>query len=209
MIEIIPNWHPVFVHFTVALLSMSLLLLVISLLARSDTTRQQSRIAARWNFWLAVVITFVTVFTGWLAYNSVNHDTPSHLAMTEHRNWALLTFGLLLLVAMVSWWKKMDVRVFSIGLCIVVGFLSVTAWRGGELVYRYGLGVMSMPQVEGEGHGHAGHDHGDDSGQSTASHHDSGSAPADGHHIASDAPQQEAVEDKAVHLHKDGSTHQH
>jgi ketosteroid isomerase-like protein len=32
--------------------------------------------------------------------------------------------------------------------------LSVTAWWGGRIVYGYGLGVRSLPEVSGEGHDH-------------------------------------------------------
>jgi len=32
--------------------------------------------------------------------------------------------------------------------------LANTAWHGAENVYRYGLGVMSLPQQESEGHAH-------------------------------------------------------
>ena len=35
--------------------------------------------------------------------------------------------------------------------------MASTAWRGGEVVYRYGLGVMSMPQTDD--HGHSDDDH--------------------------------------------------
>ncbi|MCF6301365.1 MAG: hypothetical protein L3J52_09655 [Proteobacteria bacterium] len=44
------------------------------------------------------------------------------------------------------------------GSLFVIAFLllGITAFKGGELVYRYGLGVMSLPEVEGEGHAHGG-----------------------------------------------------
>ncbi len=58
--------------------------------------------------------------------------------------------------------------IFMLTLILSTGLLALTAWKGGELVYRYGLGVMSLPQVaqgaEGHDHEHAegeGH-HGDD-----------------------------------------------
>ena len=42
--------------------------------------------------------------------------------------------------------------------------LGSTAWRGGEIVYRYGIGVMSLPQTsvdDKDGHEHS-HDSMDD-----------------------------------------------
>lgn len=34
--EIIPNWHPIFVHFTIALFSISTLLIIASLFIKND-----------------------------------------------------------------------------------------------------------------------------------------------------------------------------
>ena len=39
----------------------------------------------------------------------------------------------------------------------VWGMVASTAWHGGELVYRHGLGVLSLPATE---HGQLGHEHG-------------------------------------------------
>ena len=50
---------------------------------------------------------------------------------------------------------------FVLAIIIAFGLLSITAWKGGEAVYRYGLGVMSLPTVENGADGHA-HEHGDE-----------------------------------------------
>ena len=92
MIEIIPNWHPVFVHFTVAMFSLSTLFYVLSHITANSELQKQWLIVAKWNLWLGAVISIITVAAGWQAYNSVAHYTPSHLAMTDHRNWAMATF---------------------------------------------------------------------------------------------------------------------
>ncbi|MCW9027553.1 MAG: hypothetical protein OQJ80_01360 [Kangiella sp.] len=85
MIEIIPNWHPIFVHFTVALLVIcgifQLVLWVFPSNATSTATSAQS-----WLVILGSIAVLATVGTGLQAYYSVAHDTPSHLAMTDHRN---------------------------------------------------------------------------------------------------------------------------
>lgn len=158
MIEIIPNWHPVFVHFTVAMFSLATLFYVLSHLTGNSELQKQWLVVAKWNLWLGAVISIVTVAAGWQAYNSVDHDTPSHLAMTDHRNWAMATFVFFLLLAVwsVVLHKANVVKnwFFVTLLLIASGALTSTAWRGGEVVYRYGLGVMSLPKVEGEGHDH-------------------------------------------------------
>lgn len=160
MLEIVPNWHPIFVHFTVALLSLAVALSVI-VPALSSPLREQWAMVARWTLWFGTIVTIITAATGFYAYNTVAHDTPSHAAMTDHRNWAIATLLVFLVLAI---WSVIRERrqqassaVFVILLLVAGSVLAGTAWRGGEIVYRYGLGVMSLPQANGDGHAH---DHG-------------------------------------------------
>lgn len=158
MIEIIPNWHPIFVHFTVALLSLAVGFYIICHFLSEGKLKQQFNILARWDLWLGTGFGIVTAIAGLFAYNSVAHDAPSHAAMTDHRNWALATLGLFIILVGWSLWsehqERLPSRLFLTGLLIGGVLLASTAWRGAENVYRYGLGVMSLPQAEGEGHSH-------------------------------------------------------
>ena len=132
--------------------------------------KEQWITVARWNLWFGSASAIVTGLTGLYAYNTVAHDTPSHLAMTDHRNWAIVTISLFLVLAT---WSIIRVRkgralgmAFLIFMLVGGGLLASTAWHGGEAVYRYGLGVMSLPKAEGEGHSHShgeGQGHGEDS----------------------------------------------
>ena len=164
MIEIIPNYHPVLVHFTVALLGISSLLFVVGAFAPATAAwKDKCLTVARWNLWMGAAITVATVLAGWQAYNTVTHDGPSHAAMTDHRNWALITAPLFILLALWAFAarKKKQVGIVFIALMIVASILlAVTGFKGGEVVYRYGLGVMSMPKVSGDG-GHGSHEHGE------------------------------------------------
>ena len=100
MIEIIPNWHPLFVHFTVALLSVSVGLFMLARLLREHRWRTQWLHAAHWNLRLGAGFSIATVTAGWFAFNSVAHDPPSHAAMTDHRNWAFTTLAVVLLLTL-------------------------------------------------------------------------------------------------------------
>ncbi|MHC9510490.1 DUF2231 domain-containing protein [Kangiella sp. M94] len=168
MIEIIPNWHPIFVHFTVALLVIcgifQLVLWVFPSKATSTAISAQS-----WLVILGSIAVLATVGTGLQAYYSVAHDTPSHLAMTDHRNWALATSSVFLIGAALFFLfprkRQYLAGVFFVAALILV---SITAYKGGDLVYRHGLGVMSLPEVTGEGHDH---DHDDGNGHDTQSNH--------------------------------------
>ncbi|NOY73674.1 MAG: DUF2231 domain-containing protein [Gammaproteobacteria bacterium] len=180
MVEIIPNWHPLFVHFTVALLSISVVLFTLTKLVTDWRLEDQWLATAYWNLWIGVAISVVTVIAGFIAFNSVGHDTPSHVAMLDHRLWALLTFALFFVMAI---WAVIQYRseknpttLFICILLVGLFMLSSTAWRGGELVYRHGLGVMSLPDKDDHGHaeGAQEHEHGNDSEQPEEEGHSDG-----------------------------------
>jgi len=157
MFEIIPNWHPIFVHFTVALLSLSVGLFIVTPFM-NPPLREQWQIVARWTLWFGAGFTILTGLAGLDAYNTVAHDTPSHEAMTDHRNWAIATMLVFFSLAIWSFIRVRRQQVSSVVFVVLMlvggGLLASTAWRGGEAVYRYGLGVMSLPKAEGEGHAH-------------------------------------------------------
>jgi len=169
MFEIIPNWHPLFVHFTVSSLSLATIFYCLAYAVRNKVSYEKIKMFADWNLWLGSGFAIVTAIAGWFAYNSVAHDTPSHEAMTDHRNWALATLTLFMIMAIWAYFRKRSNKVLNTGFTaiVLIAFilLGSAAWRGGEAVYRYGLGVMSLPKVEkgndGHSHEHAGlDDHG-------------------------------------------------
>lgn len=170
MIEILPNWHPVFVHFSVSLLTISVLAFFVSNIARTYNTQFQARLFGRWCLWLGLLFSIGTVAAGVYAYYTVDHDTPSHIVMTTHRNLAIGTFVVFFILSI---WSLINYRSdyeegksFLVTSLAGLVLLMVTSWHGGELVYRYGLGVQSLPQVTGEGHAHdhGDHAHGQDTG---------------------------------------------
>ena len=154
MNTIIPNLHPIFVHFTVALISMAFLSMMAAKVV-TDELKSQLLGFAHFNLYTGALFTLATVATGLYAFGTVNHDSPSHMAMTDHRNWALFTTALILLGALLVFVKrKSDKRLLPAVLLVLVTMVGITAFKGGELVYRYGLGVMSLPQSSGAGHDH-------------------------------------------------------
>lgn len=165
-IEIIPNWHPIFVHFTIGLLFSAALFLLLAAFFPRSIWAPQALTAGRINLWLGATITCITLLAGWQAYNTVTHDGPSHAAMTDHRNWALLTAAVWAVLAVwsgVAYHKKAkhSSALFLAVVCAASILLGVTGYKGGEAVYRYGLGVMALPQSQGDG-GHGSHEHHND-----------------------------------------------
>lgn len=150
MFSLLPNWHPVAVHFAVALL---LVAVALSLLARVRSLTENPSVmhlVGRWNLWLGTAGAAWAVVTGWLAYNSVAHDELAHQAMTVHLRWALVT-GVLFLGLSVWAWRKRNREEMGVVwmILMVIGSLALlrTAYLGGENVYRYGLGVRSTPAM--------------------------------------------------------------
>lgn len=200
-IEIIPNWHPIFVHFTVGLLSISALLYCAGMLLRKPNLL----IVARWNLWIGATVTIGTVLAGFYAYNTVAHDGPSHAAMTDHKNWALVTasiFGVLALWSIIKHRGAKTVHlIFVVLILIASGLLAVTGFKGGEVVYRHGMGVMRMPDISGDG-GHGSHSHGEDGG---AGHHGAMEEKPhgnNGHHdVETEKSDKEEAHDHSTHPH--------
>lgn len=166
MIE--PNVHPVFVHFTYALLTVSALSLFIVALQPQGGWRDTLKHAGDWMLFFGALAAIATVGAGFQAYYSVAHDGPSHAAMTMHRNWAVPTAVALLALAVWRYSKRSAKPgiLFAALFLAAAGFLTITAWWGGRLVYHHGLGVMSMPQAEGPGHDHE-HGPGEEHGPGT------------------------------------------
>jgi len=200
MIEVLPNFHPLLVHFTIALLFVSFFAFLVSLSGSNYTVRYQARILGRWNLWIGAALTILTVGAGIYAYFTVAHDGPSHIVMDMHRNLALGTLALYIILAI---WSLMHFRndrdeskgfVFTMFLAVVL--MVVTAWYGGELVYRHGLGVKSLPAAEGPGHQHA---HGDE--------HEHDNAMDKGEMDGKESHEHGHNEAEAGHTHKDDHTH--
>lgn len=178
--EILPNWHPILVHFTIALYAISALFFVLGHIGVKNEWAQKLTTAAYLNLWLGALITLLTVAAGIYAYNTVSHDDPSHIAMTNHKDWALATAAFFWIVAIWSVFKyragKPTGTIFVIAMIIGAGLIATTGYKGGEIVYRYGLGVLSLPQAEG-----AGHQHSHDSGANDHEHNDHNDDGTDDH----------------------------
>jgi uncharacterized membrane protein len=186
MIEIIPNWHPVLVHFTVGLLFTAVFFyLARSLLAEQHPWRQQWLHMANWSLWSGCLFTAATVLAGIIAFNTVDHDSTSHTAMSLHRNWALPTAALFIVlgitaVMLVRKQQKPGWRFLSFSAVAAI-MLLVTAYLGAEVVYRHGIGVMALPETEAES-AHHNHNHSDLETDQQQHNHDNEAVAAEPEH---------------------------
>jgi uncharacterized membrane protein len=158
--QIIPNFHPIVVHFPIALTVIAFLLSIAAYVRRSHPVSAQLAAAGHFTLWLAAIGAAAAVLFGWFAFNSVNHDDAGHAAMLLHRSWAIPTaIGLILLASWDAWKYRVN-ELISVPMLFLLLLLSqaiaVTGWLGGEVVYRHGIGVLSIPSSAGAGHGHHG-----------------------------------------------------
>ena len=206
---IVPNWHPVIVHFSVALLVTATVILMIAAIRKKSGPGERLQIVARTMFWIGAGALVLTVIAGLQAYYSVAHDGPSHSAMTDHRNWAFATLAVTVIAAVFM--RRNHAKALStltmMSLLLSTGLVLATAYKGGDLVYRYGLGVMSIPSVTGEGHDH---EHEGGSGQDHASANQSANETAVENHSSDDEHSQPSKPaEETVHTHADGKAHDH
>ncbi len=142
--------HPVFVHFTIGLTSIAIISYYLGMILPNQRWKADLSICSTWMFLFSAIITLVTLTTGYLQYISVAHDSESHLAMVSHRYWAIATS--ILLFAITIWsiirYKKgvSSGILYPIALLGLISVLVTTAYKGGDLVYNFGLGVKSTPE---------------------------------------------------------------
>ncbi len=86
MLEMAPSWHPILVHFTIALLATSSFLFAAGFVFSRRQWSQPVVTAAYCNLWLGAALTILTVAAGANAYLTVAHySDSSHAAMVDPR----------------------------------------------------------------------------------------------------------------------------
>jgi uncharacterized membrane protein len=174
--KIIPNLHPLIVHFPIVLTLIAFLFNCAAHLRRTFLVSTYFAATGHFALWLAALSAAIALVFGWLAFNSVNHDEAGHVAMLLHRAWAVPTaIGLILLASWDAWKHRINEHLSIPALMllfILSGAIGVTAWLGGEVVYRHGIGVLSMPSSSGEGHAHHHATTEADSNEHSEHHHD-------------------------------------
>lgn len=139
MFELPPYLHPMVVHFPIALFITALGLDVLSLIIRKEGLHQ----AALHIYIIAVLITPVAVRTGIWEAEKINLNHP---ILDQHKFFALRTMWVALASLPVLYLVKKKCSkcfrvVFIIFLISISGLIALTAKKGGQMVYEYGIGV--------------------------------------------------------------------
>jgi uncharacterized membrane protein len=134
--------HPIFVHFTIALTSASLVFdsLGFSLHKASLTA------AGGWTLVGAAVMTLMTISTGLTSsMRAPIEEGEARSFLRSHMALGLIFYGLLVGMTfwrMSLWQANVGVSLLYLGaLALVALVMTVQGYLGGELVYRYGVEV--------------------------------------------------------------------
>lgn len=137
--------HPEIVHFPIALFVVYVLFEALGTVTKKDVYSKAAQIILV----LGVLGAFFAVLTGNQAFTAYqNWDETTKALFNEHRTFANITvwyFTILLVFGtyMIIKKKFSPVYKYLILLCAVIGIIFVyeTAEYGGQLVYKYGIGI--------------------------------------------------------------------
>jgi uncharacterized membrane protein len=139
------EWHPLAVHFPLALGVTGALALSAARLKGVGRHGPTLATIGTWNICLGALGALVAVATGLAAVASLDLEPAARLAVGLHVKWAIFaTVGLLLIAAWRGAGNDPDSRPSRLFLAVmwaVIAALIVTGYRGGQNVYRFGVGV--------------------------------------------------------------------
>lgn len=160
--------HPAVVHFPIALAMLSVVADAIAWLARDSAIAPSLFAAGWWALVGAVVFGAIAVVLGLsdMRHEMIEHD--AHLRVHHHMR---IGFAVLGALGALFVWRLVGVLggTLAVGLGYLVAAVIVLAlviyqgWLGGELVFRYGVGVAHTrqgwhPEPSASEHSHADHE---------------------------------------------------
>jgi uncharacterized membrane protein len=144
----VPNWHPLVVHFPIALVLAATVLLLAARLLRSESLAASAATVGTWNLCLGTAAAVFALGSGLGAVLNLDVGAAAHQAISLHLKWAMVTTLLLLLLAV---WRGAGSAsrsrpswLFLVLLLAASAALAMTAYRGGKNVYEYGVGVKKI-----------------------------------------------------------------
>lgn len=150
-LQAVANIHPLFVHFPIALLLLSVALFF----AGKFVCKKEFIVSAKWNLVFGAFSGLVTIVTGFIAANTLPHNEEIHQAMISHRNIMILAVFLSLnLCGYIFYRKDLLVAVkntyFLVGLVLMAALIMIGADYGGKMVFKYGAGTELLLKLNPE-----------------------------------------------------------
>jgi uncharacterized membrane protein len=140
-----PGWHPMVVHFPLALVVTAAFVLVAARLLRQERHAATLATVGTWNLCLGALAALFALATGLAAALDLHVGLAARQALSLHVKWAIFTTLALVLLAV---WRGAGVAqesrpswVFIVVLMAATAALIMTGYRGGQNVYQYGIGV--------------------------------------------------------------------
>jgi uncharacterized membrane protein len=138
------QWHPMVVHFPLALIVTAAATLLLARLL-SGSIGATLAMVGTWNLCLGAAAALFAVATGMAAVLDLHLAVAAKEAVSLHVKWALFTTVALLLLAV---WRGAGSAqnsrpswLFLLVLFAATAALIETGYRGGQNVYRFGVGV--------------------------------------------------------------------
>jgi uncharacterized membrane protein len=138
-----PNIHPLFVHFPIALIIMVFVFDLISVITRKKAMLTAAHILTAF----AVAGAALSVITGLIAEESVWHPEAAHELLELHETVGIIILSLAV-VLLIFRLALRDKLLGSLGwIAVLIGLAAsalagYTGYLGGEIVYKYGAGVQ-------------------------------------------------------------------
>ena len=136
------------VHFPLALVFTATLSLLAARLLRGESYAATLATVGTWNLCLGAVAALFALATGLAAMIDLHVGVTARQAVSLHVKWAIFTTLALVLLAV---WRgagsAQESRpswIFVVLLLLASAALIATGYRGGENVYRYGVGVQRL-----------------------------------------------------------------
>ncbi len=139
-----PNFHPLFVHFPIALIAVIAFCEIAALITGKSIFRQASLVLA-----VFVVLGAVgSVATGLAAEETVEHSGAAHKLMETHEVVGLVFLGIVVIYALFRIVFRSRTRGITAWICTILAVAALAVvfyggYLGGEMVYRYGVGVQA------------------------------------------------------------------
>jgi uncharacterized membrane protein len=151
MMGAIPAWHPLVVHFPVALIVLETFCLTAAFAVPTHRYAATLATVGTWNLCIGAVAVFLALGTGLGAVIGLHIGAAAHAAVSAHVKSAFVTTVLVLLAAL---WRSVGMPaqarpspVFMVILWMATTSLLVTGYRGGQNVYVHGIGVEAAASL--------------------------------------------------------------